>query len=217
MFRLSLIGPGDIDFHFYQLLKFSPKKLHSTLGKIANVLVKTDFSIELLPEKGISLELAKEYRKNGGKEIIGTLPQDDQTFGIEHLQKYLNEEVDGKELFDRTINSGNWFKHDLTKGLFGNAILYLGASPGSDGERNYAVYLYKLMNGFKGGIEITGKQINPEIQAGKNFTIFIYSPFLLGKKLPKEDEIYMKKFGINFVYIQNPNQLEKELTKFSKS
>lgn len=213
MFKLSLIGPGDIDFHYYQLLKLSKKRFESELEKIAKVLSELDVALELLPDKGISIELARLYKKFGGKEVIGTIPKDDKTFGITHLQEYINEKVNGKPLFDRIINSGDWFKHDLIKGLMGDAILYLGASPGTDGKRNYAVYLYKLMKRFKEGVEITGKKIHPEISAGENFSIFVYSPFLINKRLQPEDEAYMEKFGVNLFYVESPNQLKEKLSK----
>lgn len=213
MFKLSLIGPGDIDFHYYQLLKIKSEKFQSELEKIAKALSELNISLELLPDKGICIELAKLYKKFGGKEVIGTIPQSDKTFGISHLQEYTDTKVNGKLLFDRIINSGDWFKHDLIKGLMGNAILYLGASPGTDGERNYAVYLYKLMKRFKEGVEVTGKKIHPEISAGENFSIFVYSPFLINKKLPSEDEAYMKKFGISLFYVKSPNQLKGKLSE----
>jgi len=138
--RLSLIGPGDIKFHYNKLL----------------------------PNRGISLEIAKLYKKKGGKKVIGAFPKSDKTFGIEHLKQYINEKVEGKSLFDEIIDSGDWFKHDLIKGLLGQAVLYLGSSPGADGERHYAVYLYKLIQRFKDGIEISAKRIHPEIKAGNN-------------------------------------------------
>jgi hypothetical protein len=209
--RLSLIGPGDIDFHFFKLLGLKEREFQSELEKIAQSLVDSGVELELLPDRGISIELAKLYKQKGGKKVIGAVPKSDKTFGIEHLKEYVETKVDGKPLFDEIINSGDWFKHDLIKGLLGNAILYLGASPGTDGERHYAIYLYKLISRFKEGVEISEKRIHTEIRAGKNFSIFVYTPFLINKKLPPEDEAYAKKFGINLVYINNPEELKKEL------
>ncbi len=210
---LSLIGPGDINFHYRHLLRLNPKKFHSELENIARVLSELNICLELLPDKGVSIKIAKLYKKFGGKKVIGIIPQSDKTFGINHLKEYINTKVEGKPLFNKIINSDTWFKHDLINGLMGNAILYLGASPGTDGERNYAVYLYKLMNRYKNGVEVLGKKIHSEIKAGKDFSIFVYSPFLINKKLPKEDEEYMKKFKINLVYIKNPDQLKKKLSE----
>ncbi len=209
--RISLIGPGDIEFHYQELLKISKSKLDSELEKIAKALVDSNVEIELLPDRGVSIEIAKLYKKLGGKKVIGAVPKSDKTFGISHLEPYINEKVNGKPLFDEIIDTDNWFKHDLIKGLLGNSVLYLGSSPGTNGELNYAVYLYKLISRFKQGVEVAGKNIHPEIRAGKDFSVFVYSPFLINKKLSQEDEAYMKKFNVNLVYIKNPEDLAKKL------
>jgi hypothetical protein len=206
------MGPGDIEFHFHQLLGLKEREFRSELEKIAQSLVDSGVELELLPDKGICIELAKLYKQKGGKRVTGTIPKSDTTFGTKHLEQYANEQVNGKPLFNEIINSGDWFKHDLIKGLLGNAILYLGASPGTDGERNYAIYLYKLISRFKEGVEISGKRIHPEIRAGKDFSIFVYSPFLKAGKLAEEDEAYCKKFGINLVYVKNPEDLKQKLS-----
>ncbi len=211
--RISLIGPGDIDFHYKELLGLTNSELNSTLERIAQALVNSNAEIELLPDRGVSTEIAKLYKQKGGKKVIGTVPKSDTTFGIEHLKPYIETQINNQPLFDEIIDSGDWFKHDLIKGLMGNAILYLGSSPGTDGERHYAVYLYKLLKRFKQGVEVSSKKIHPEIKAGENFSVYIYSPFLLNKRLPKEDEAYMQKFGIKLHYINSPEELESILSK----
>ena len=62
-------------------------------------------------------------------------------------------------------------------------------------EANFGIYLFKLMNKFKKGID-TAKYLHPEVRAGKNipYTYLIYSPFFKNKKLSPETESYMKKY-----------------------
>jgi hypothetical protein len=212
--RLSLIGPGDTKFHYKELLGIPEEKFKSEIEKITKVLADSKTELELLPDKGISIEIARKYKKQGGKKVIASLPKSDKTFGIAHLTPYLNEKIGNKPLFDEIIDTENWFKQDLIKGLLGDAILYLGSSPGTEGELNYAIYLYKIISNKKEGIKINSKQIHKSIIAGKNFTIFVYSPFLINKKLPKETEEYIKKFNIKLVYINNSEELRNELHKF---
>lgn len=211
---LTLIGPGDLEFHYNKLLNIQKENFQKQIENIAKILAESEVEIELLPDKGISFEIAKLYKKYNGKKITAALPKSDKTFGIKHLEPYLNEKINHKPLFDNIIDSENWYKHDLIKGLFGNAVLYLGSSPGTDLELNGAVYIYKLLTGRKEGVEVAGKYVHPEVCAGNNFTIFVYSPFLTNKKLSKEQESYIKKFNINLVYIKNPEQLKQELKKF---
>jgi len=207
--RLSLIGPGDIEYHFQELLKIPKAKFQSKLEQIAQALVDSGTELEILPDRGISFQIAELYKQKGGKKVVGAIPKSDKTFGIKHLEPYMNSKI-----IDETIDTENWYKHDLIKGLLGNAVLYLGSSPGTNGELNYAIYLYKLLTGRKEGVEIAEKYIHPEIKAGKNYTIFVYQPFLKTNKLSEETEAYIKKFNINLVYIKSPEQLKKELEKF---
>jgi len=209
--RIALIGPGDVKFHYQELLKIPKAEFQAEIEKIAKALAKSRSEIELLPDNGICIEIAKLYKKYKGKKVVGSIPKSDKIFGVSHLEQYVKAEVNGKPLFDELIDTENWFKHDLIKGLMGNAILYLGASPGTDGERHYAVYLYKLIAGFKKGVNVNSSSIHPQAMAGRDFTIFVYTPFLLAGKLPKEDKAYMEKFGVNLVYVNSASDLEKKL------
>ena len=209
--RISLIGPGDVEFHYQNLLKIDKLRFEFELEGIAKVLAESNSQLVLLPDKGVSLNVARIYREKKGKNVIGAVPLSDMTFGIKHLEPYIKMKLNEKPFFDYFINTDNWFKHDLIKGLLGDVLVCLGDSPGTNGELNYAVYLYKLLSGRKEGIEIAGKHIHPELRAGKNFTILVYSPFLISKKLSKEQEEYIKNFGINLVYISSSTQLKQEL------
>ncbi len=199
---ISLIGPGNLEFHYKELLGISSEKLESEIENIAKTLAKSKVEIELLPDKGISLEIAKIYKQNKGKKVIGTVPKSDKEIGIKHLQEFIDLKIDGKKLFDETIDSGDWFKHDLTKALFADAVLYLGFSPGTEIERNGAEYLYKFLKFVK---------LHQKIKAGENYRLIVYSPFLASGKLPKEAEAYLGKDKIKLVYIKNSQELEDTL------
>lgn len=214
--RVSLIGPGDIDFHFYKLLQIPQEKFQNEVKGIAKALMDAEVQIELLPDKGISLEVARRYKELGGKSVIGSAPLSDKAIGTKHLTNYIEEKINNQNLFDEIIDSGDWYKHDMIKGLMGNVLLYLGSSPGTDGERHYAVYLYKLIKKFKKGVELSAKHLHPELQANEKYTIFIYSPFLMHKTLPKEDEAYLEEFEIPYHYINSPEELKEKLTEIQK-
>ncbi|MFA5855752.1 MAG: hypothetical protein WC867_00190 [Candidatus Pacearchaeota archaeon] len=211
--RITLLGPGEVEYHFQELLKIPKSKFISELESISQTLVDSDVELDLLPDTGVSLEIARLYKKHGGKKVVATLPLSDKTFGIKHLEKYRNELINGKQLFDEEIDTGDWYKHDLTKGLFGNAILYLGNSPGTEIERNGAVYLYKLMKGFKENLDLARDKINPNIIADNNLSLLVYSPFIIGGNLSKEDESYIERFGIKLFYIKDSKELKSIINK----
>lgn len=216
MIRVDLIGPGDIKFHYEKLLRIKRSDLKKELEDIAKSLKSSGVEIALLPDDGVCLEIAKNFKQLNGK-VIGLVPKDDKVFGISHLKEYIETKVDNLNLFDEIINTGNWFKHDLTKCLFGDAVLCLGLSPGTDGERAYGVYLYKIVAGFKKGVSPDITKIHKEARAGRDmpYTIFIYQPFIK-QKLSYEEEQYAKKFGINLIYVNSALELEKKLKELQE-
>lgn len=211
MLRLSLIGPGAIDFHYQKILGISKEKLERELDKIALAIKSAGLEISLLPDKGVSLEIAKRFKKLGGK-VIGLVPQDDKEFGINHLKEYIEARVDNILVFDKLINTGSWYKHDLSLCLYGDVVLDLGLSPGTEGERAYGIYLYKLIAGFKQGVKADITKLYPQARAGKHipYTIFVYSPFRT-RELTKEEKFYAEKYSISLVSIKSPSDLEKKL------
>lgn len=198
--RIVLSGPGDIDYHFGELLKMPQDKLEVHIVNITRSLL--DYELVLLPDKGISLEIAKKYKELNGKKIIATLPKEDVEIGINHLQSYLDLKI-----WDETINTKTWYKHDLTHNLFGDVILYLGNSLGSVGELSYGFYLYKLL-----GKNIT--KLNSNMSAGQNIplTILIYKPFVKDK-LSFEIESYIKKAQGQIFYIKTVKELKEKLNE----
>ncbi len=216
--RISLIGPGDIRFHYFELLKLEEKQFLKQIGAIAKVLAASGHELVLLPDRGVSFELAKRYKAHGGKKVYGTVPQSDQDFGIKHLRPYINAKTnDGKNVFDEIIDTQNWYKQDLTCCIFGDVILMLGNSLGSLGELVYGYYLYKLFVGEKPEVRAKKKEIHHEVRAGENvsYTALIYLPFVK-EKLNAEIEAYIKKVGGDVVYVRNPQELKKALEECRK-
>ncbi|MBR9704026.1 hypothetical protein GOV12_01335 [Candidatus Pacearchaeota archaeon] len=214
--RLSLIGPGKIKLHYEKLLKIKKEVLNQEITKIANAISESIDEIDILPDQGISLEIAKIFKKQINKKVIGVLPMQDKEFKTIHLEQEKNLKINNKPLFNEFIDSGTWYKHDMTKALFGNAVLYLGKSPGTEIERNSAEYLIYLSKGFKKDLNTSLKNINPNLKANKDFTILIYTPFLKDKKLTSEDEFYLNEYNINYIYIKDSNHLKKELVRLKK-
>jgi len=214
MLRISLIGPGDIDFHYSEILKIPSNKLKSEIKEIAKVLAESKVEIEITPDKGIALEIAKEYKKQNGKKVIASVPKNDKAYGIKHLEPYLKTKISNNKLFDKEINTGDWRQQNRLKALLGNIVLILGISSGANIEIDYGIYLYRLISKMKKGIK-NAKYLHKEIRAGKNipYTFLIYTPFLKNKKLSPETEAYIKKYGIKLIYIKSPKELKKILEK----
>ncbi|NPA22246.1 MAG: hypothetical protein GXN92_01545 [Candidatus Micrarchaeota archaeon] len=192
--RVALIGPGDPAFYFSNVVKLPDYKDH--LRRIASAL--KEHEIVLLPDKGVSLELAEIYKEMGGKRVIATAPLKDRVFGIAHLQPFL----EGKPLFDEIIDTEDWFKQDHLHILFGDVVLVLGKSLGTMGELMYGTYLLNLLK--KGRIKLS--QINPHLRADENFQILVYKPFIK-EGLDFEIERYLEHYNIPLKYV-NAEELE---------
>ncbi|MBN2094542.1 MAG: hypothetical protein JW727_00690 [Candidatus Aenigmarchaeota archaeon] len=213
--RISLIGPGDMKYHFEELLKMKPQELEKHLSEIATALSNSGCDIVLTPDKGVSLEVAKQVKdKKSGVKIYGTVPKSDVEYGIRHIQPYMNEVVDGVPLFDELIDAGNWYKLDVSKAATGDVVLVLGKSLGAIGELALGFYIYKLLTKKKPGVQPKSMDIGNHIRAGKTlpFSAIIYLPFARGK-LDYELEAYIKKVGGRVYYVNKSAELEETFKK----
>jgi hypothetical protein len=212
--RVVLIGAGDIEFHYKNLLKLNEEDIDKHTKDIANALVEADAEIVLLPDRGFCLEVAKKYKEIGGKKVIGLVPKSDKKYGITHLKKYMELKINNEFLFDEFINSGDWYSANQTHCLFGENILMLGTSTGTLGELCFGYYVYKLFLGHKVEVEIDMKKHHAEFVAGSRIPLdtIIYAPLII-EKLPVEIEKYVEKFGTKIIYVKNFRELKKIFSK----
>ncbi len=216
MITISIIGPGNTNFHYQELQKIPKTKFDMQIKQIAKALKNTNSIIELLPDKGVAFDIAIQYKQQGGKKVIATAPLSDKNVGISHLEKYINFKLNGKKLIDKLQDGGDWTKTNQTKCLFGDAILYLGNTLGTQLELNSSAYIYKWHHNNK---QHPLKSINKNIIAGKKLplTIIAYTPFLKDKKLNYETEQYLKKENINLIYVKSPKELEKVIQNLKQN
>ncbi|MCK4730156.1 MAG: hypothetical protein KAT28_02450 [Candidatus Aenigmarchaeota archaeon] len=218
MLKISLIGAGDIKFHYFELLQIPEEKFNKQVTEIAKVLADSEVELVLLPDRGICFEVAKKYKEYFGKKVYGTVPYSDRDFGIKHLQQFIDAKVNGAKIIDETIDTQNWYKQDLTHCLFGDIVLMLGNSLGSLGELVYGYYLHKLFIGNKSEVNIAKQKIHPEIKAGEKipFSVIVYKPFVK-EKLNFEIEAYIKKLSGEIHYVNDSQELKSVLDKLISS
>jgi hypothetical protein len=217
MLRISLIGGRDLGYHYSELLGIPRQKLDKEIESISKILADLPLELVLLPDRGISFEVAKLYKRFNGGKVYGTVPVSDNDFGIKHLEPYINAEINGKKVIDKIIDTQNWYKQDLTCCIYGDYILMLGTSLGSLGELVYGYYLYKLFMGEKPEVNVMKKKIHEEVRCGEHlpFGAIVYKPFVKDK-LPCEIEEYIKKLKGNVNYVNNPKELKEKLEKLIK-
>ncbi|MEM2121578.1 MAG: hypothetical protein QXU20_02900 [Candidatus Woesearchaeota archaeon] len=59
MLRVVLIGPGDFNYHYFNLLKISREKFYKQIEEVAKALKEANVEIILVPDRGVSFEVAK--------------------------------------------------------------------------------------------------------------------------------------------------------------
>jgi hypothetical protein len=218
MVRVTLIGAGNVDFHYKTLLGFSDEKLTAHLDSIARALVSSGSELLVTPDDGVSFDIAKKYKFFGGKKVTGLVPVSDKRWGTKHIDKYLSEKINGKKVLDEVIDTLNWLEHDSTHNLFGDVTLCLAFSVGAMRELCGGYYLYKLFSGEKPEARIALERVNPKIVAGTKmpFHTIIYSSFVQ-ESLPKEIEKYIGKYGCKVFYVGNAKELEGVLVNLPKT
>ncbi|MDD3083526.1 MAG: hypothetical protein PHP82_00725 [Candidatus ainarchaeum sp.] len=215
--KVCLVGVGDKKFHFNEMLNINDIELDNYLNEISFAFKNTDSVPVCLTDYGILFDFVKKFKSVGGNKVIGLAPLSDDSFGISHLQEFINAEINSKKVFDEIIDTGDWYKQDMTHCLFGDVILVLGLSTGSLGELAYGYYLYNLIGGFKKEINDKSSSIHKKICAGKNVPLhtIVFSPFLK-EKLPFELEKYVEKFGAKIFYVSNSKELENVFVEIKK-
>ncbi len=208
--RVVLIGAGDIEFHYANLLGLSEEEIDNHAENIATALVEAEAEIVLMPDRGFCFEVAKKYREIGGKKIIGLFPKQDKKYGTTHIKEYVEAKINDKPVFDEFIDSGDWYSTNQTHCLFGENVLMLGNSTGTLGELCFGYYVYKLFGGHKASVEANMKKHHKDFVAGERipFDTVIYKPLILDG-LPVEIEKYVEKFGAKIIYAKNPKELKK--------
>jgi len=147
--RISIIGPGDKKYHYEELFNMSSNEINDFVENLAKTLVENNIEIAVTPDKGIFFDIAESYKRQGGKKVFGVAPISDKTYGIKHIEPFLNEEIDGKKIVDEIIDTNTWYQQDVSKCIFGEVILMLGYTLGSFGELAFGYYIYKIASGQK--------------------------------------------------------------------
>jgi len=191
------------------------KEFSGHINQISKILSDSHSEILLTPSRGVCLEVAKKYKQFGGKKVYAAAPLNDKVFGTKHFKENLNIKIDGKKLFGKIIDTDSWYKQHFAFGLFGHALLILGASLGTFYELSSAFYVYKIISGNKPEVKVIKRKIHKDIVAGDDFplTLIIYRPFM--SKLPMELEHYIKKSGGLIFYADSPENLKDILNRLN--
>jgi len=112
------------------------EELRNLIKEIALFLLNNE--IVIVPDKGIPLEIAKIYKKNKGKKVIGLVPLEDRRYGIEHIKDYL-------PFVDEKVNLRDWYNVNGEIAGYSDYCIVVGLSPGVIIELGFLKYQYKYL------------------------------------------------------------------------
>ena len=92
-----------------------------------------------MPAKGVAYEIAKVYKENNGKKIIGLIPKDDKRYGIKHIKDYFS-------IVDEKVNIGDWYSLNGEIAGYSDYAIVIGFSCGVLSEIAISKYHFKFLD-----------------------------------------------------------------------
>ncbi len=209
--RLSIIGPGDTDYHYEKLLKLTKLQWRDHIDSIAAVIKELGGELSLVPSRGACFELARSLRVISDTSIVGIIPTDGEE-PTSHQKTFMDATVKEKRVFSGFIETGDWYKQAHISILFGDVVLVLGYTLGSIGELMHGLYMYKLAIGDKPSVKTGLNKFHPKLRAGRNkkFSVIFYQPFIQDR-LASELANYAIKHKVDILYAKTPEDLKRIL------
>jgi hypothetical protein len=120
--KISLLGTGDLS-KISRYTSMPESELAVLIEQISKLLAKSKHELVIIPNKGIPLEIAKIYKQEGGKKVMGVVPIRDKDYGLGHIEEFLS-------LIDERIEVDSWYDADGKVAALGDICLVTGLSAG---------------------------------------------------------------------------------------
>jgi len=120
--RISILGTGDLN-KISRHTNLSEEELQELIKQIATILAQKGYELVIIPNQGIPFEIAKIYKQQGGKKVLGVVPTKDKDYGLNHIKEFLS-------LIDEKIPVDSWYDADGKIAAFGDICISIGLSPG---------------------------------------------------------------------------------------
>jgi len=161
--KVTILGAGDVT-KVHRFGKMTEEKAKQLIKDVGKLIAEKKMDIVIVPARGIPYEVAKAYKKAGGKKIIGIVPRDDKKYGIKHIREYMH-------IIDEEVNIGDWYNLNGEIAACGNFAVCIGMSSGAMCDIAMLKYHYKYL--------------------GSKTKLIIFEN-TISQKLPKEIEEEMK-------------------------
>lgn len=166
--RIGIIGPTSFKER-YEIFGSSEEKAKEIISKIAEIVSKRDYQVNVCADYGsVSEFFIEKYLKNKGKKVFSFVPLDDKKFGY----KFVNNKI------GEVINCGTWETQPERLVENSEALICLGYSAGTLIEVFYSkwfgrvkkmpVYIIK---------ELVSGKLPKEVESNLNLRYISYKNF----------------------------------------
>ncbi len=130
-----IVGPTDRT-KLFRFGSINSAEYQNFVYERANILARHISRINIIPDDGVPLDIARAYKNSGGENVMGYVPKG----GIRDLEKYF-QYCDKIEEFDT-----GWSGLNTCLSLKGDIIVVFGLSPGTLVEVAYTKYHKKYLD-----------------------------------------------------------------------
>jgi hypothetical protein len=184
--KIGIIGPTNIQ-KLSRLTKKPKDFFFQKAKKIGKLLAKVGCELWINSDKGMAINIAKSYKKNGGKKLVILYPGASEPWPKKHASPY-------KKYADVLRKEPNWFWTNYNVVALPDLCICVGSSAGTLSELAYIKWDHRL-------------------RCGHLKKLIAIKELLRSGRLPLEIEVDIKKI---LVYINKTEELKQFLEKFSQ-
>lgn len=186
--RVAILGPGDVELisKHTSMNKEDVKKFINDFGKF---LAEINAELIIAVDRGIPYEVAKIYKKSGGRKVYGVNPESHEKYDKkEQIKPFL-------DIIDEEIKVASWYHLNGEIASFSDVAVAFGLSCGTMADIVFLYFHYKYLK--------------------SETKLIMYLPSMSGKLHPEIEESLSVK-GKKFSYAKNFEELKKKLLDLAK-
>ena len=136
--RVSVLGTGDMT-KIPRMVGLPESEVKKIIVKVGVLLAVKGHELVIIPDRGVPIEIAKVYKDNGGKQLLGIVPTKDTQYGTTFIEGNLS-------LLDKQLEVDHWYDADGEIAAAGDVCIVIGMSPGIMREVCVLKYHYRYLN-----------------------------------------------------------------------
>jgi hypothetical protein len=173
--KVAVLGPGDCSL-ISKHANLAEKNVKEFIEELGKFLAENNIEIIIAVDRGLPYEVAKVYKKYGGKKVYGVNPQSHEKYDKEKaIKPFL-------DVIDEEIKVASWYHLNGEIASFSDVAVSFGLSCGTLADIIFLYFHYKYL--------------------GSDTKLIMYLPSM-SSKLHSEIEECLSVKGKKFVYVNS--------------